>query len=1064
MRMSLFAAAATAPLLWLAASGSVLAETQITGSQTAPVATSTANGGAADNVTITSSGSINPTASGAAATLDSNNTLTNSGKIGFSAIDNATGILVRGGNTGAVTSPGSISLTDGYTATDTNNDGVLDGVYAKGTGRYGLRVVGPGSFTGNIDLTGGSIAVNGDNSYGVSTEAPVVGNLIAGGTIAVTGDNTYGIRETGGVSGAFLIKGGVTATGAAATGVDVGGPVGGRLSVYSGVTTTGYRVTQRSTNPAFIAGLLPENILQAGPALDIRANVGGGVFIGAPPIGTSATDTTTDADGDGIVDSIEGTGSLTTFGSAPALSIGQTGATVTLGQFGTGDNGYGLIVRGSVTGNGVYDGVPATGVQIGVAGGTVNVDGGFRNVGTTTATAYQANAVGAWVKSGATVPQIVNSGSLSSSVISTTNSTSTALQIDAGGSVSSLVNSGSITASATGDTASAYAVVDKAGSLTSIVNNNTIQAGTAPTNFGDATTGQTIALDLRANTVGVSLVQNPSPGVLATTTDASGNTTTVLVPVTPSIQGDILLGSGTDTVALHAGSVYGALDFGAGPGTFTIDGGATYFGNLSSSGPLAVNVAHGTLTEAGANTFSSPSLTVGDGGQLVFTADPANGRFTSFNVTGQAVIAPGGKLGVNLLSLPSGTDTFTAIQASSLTVGVADADLGGQVPFLFSAGFHSDPAAGTLSYTLRRRTAAELGFNASETAAYDSVYGAIDKDSGVLRSFLAQTNQTSLRNVYDQMLPDYSGGVFRTLSWAIEAQGEAAAEGPQGQSQSGPTRAWSQEIAMREDKSRNQASGYRTQGIGIVGGFESVSPHGDALGVKLGFVTAQIRQPDLPGDNLLGVSQVNTGVYWRGTYGNLRLDAQLGAGYVWVTNRREFLYSDALGVVHRVASGSWSGYTLSGRIGAAYLADFGRVFLEPRVHADYLRIHENGYSESGGGDAFDLIVNGRNSDAATVNASIAAGLNLGHSGFRWRPQIEVGYRSVLTGGPGRTTAAFTGGNPFTVAADSLTGGALVGTIGLRVYSDYLDLLLEAGAEKASDYTDYDLRMTARTVF
>ncbi len=41
---------------------------------------------------------------------------------------------------------------------------------------------------------------------------------------------------------------------------------------------------------------------------------------------------------------------------------------------------------------------------------------------------------------------------------------------------------------------------------------------------------------------------------------------------------------------------------------------------------------------------------------------------------------------------------------------------------------------------------------------------------------------------------------------------------------------------------------------------------------------------------------------------------------------------------------------------------------------------------------------------------------------------------------------------------------MVGSIGLRVYSDYLDILLEAGAEKASDYTDYDLRMTARTVF
>jgi hypothetical protein len=1064
MRMSLFAAAATAPLLWLAASGPVLAETQITTSQTAPVATSTANGGAPDDVAIATGGSINPTSPGAAATLDSNNTLTNAGSITFKDVDNATGILIKGGNTGALTGGGSISLTESYTASDTNGDGVPDGAYAEGTGRYGVRLTGPGAFTGDVNLSGGSITVNGNNSYGVSTEAPLVGDLISGAGISMTGDNTYGIRETGGVSGAFKIDGGVAANGGGATGVDVAGPVGGRLSVYSAVGSTGYRVTQRSNNPAFAAGLLPENILQAGSALSIRADIGGGVFIGAPPVGTSVNDATTDADGDGIVDSLEGTGALTTFGSAPALSIGQTGATVHLGQFGTGENGHGLIVRGSVTGNGVYDGVPATAIQIGAAGGVVNIDGGYRNVGGVTATAYGANAVGVLVKSGATVPQILNSGGFNSSVASATASTSTALQIDAGASVSSLDNSGGISASATGDAASAYAVVDRSGSLTSIINNNTIAAATAPAVFGNLTTGQAIALDLRANTTGVSLVQNPSPGVTTATTDSAGNVTLTVNPVSPVIRGDILLGSGSDMVAVHAGNVYGALDFGAGPGTLTIDGGAAYLGALTSSGPLAVNVTNGVLTETAANTFSSPSLTVGDGGQLVFTADPANGRFTRFNVTGPAVIAPGAKLGINLSSLPTTSETFTAIQASTLTVGVADADLGGQVPYLFAAGFHSDPAAGTVDFTLRRRTAAELGFNAAETAAYDGVYNAIDKDSGVLRSVLAQTDQAGLRGIYDQMMPDYSGGVFRTLSWAADAQGRAAAEAPQGQSGSGPTRAWSQEIAMREDKKPNQSVGYRTLGIGIVGGLESVSPRGDALGVKLGFVTAQINQPDLPGDNLLGVSQINTGVYWRGTYGPLSLDAQLGAGYVWVTNRREFLYSDALGVVHRVAKGSWNGYTLSGRIGAAYLQNFGRMFLEPRVHADYLRIHENGYSETGGGDAFDLIVNGRNSDAATVSASVVAGVNLGQSGFRWRPQIEVGYRSVLTGGPGRTTAAFTGGDPFTVATDSLTGGALVGTLGLRVYSDYLDLLFEVGAEKASDYTDYDLRMTARTVF
>jgi uncharacterized protein with beta-barrel porin domain len=143
----------------------------------------------------------------------------------------------------------------------------------------------------------------------------------------------------------------------------------------------------------------------------------------------------------------------------------------------------------------------------------------------------------------------------------------------------------------------------------------------------------------------------------------------------------------------------------------------------------------------------------------------------------------------------------------------------------------------------------------------------------------------------------------------------------------------------------------------------------------------------------------------------------------------------------------------------------GAFFIEPRVHADYFRLHQDGYSETGGGAGFDMQVDPRDGDIFTVTSELVAGMTFGNSGFRWRPQIEVGYRAVISGTAGSTTTEFIGGtDPFTLAAETVRENSAIGRIGLRIYSDYIDVLLDGGAAIASDYTDIDIRLTARTVF
>jgi hypothetical protein len=1058
MRKSLFSAAALAPLLLLAAQGTALADpTTITDDLTSGIATSTFVPGIPSDLILSSQGSIKLD-SGTAVTVDSDNTFENDGAINIEASgdadnsNNATGVLILGGHTGGFDNKGSISVTEDYNPDDTNGDGVVDGPWAKGSGRYGVRVTGPAPFVGDIFNEGGAITVEGNNSFGMSVETLLQGNLKSSGQIAITGDNSAAIAETSGVTGNVQITGAITANGQGVKGVDLSGDIGGSLSIYNAITATGYRITARPQDPDVIANLDPSNLLQGGPAVDVRASVAKGIYLGAPPAGTTTdTDPTADVDKDGIPDVSEPTSAITVFGGAPALKIGDTGKDVHVGLFGTDAYGFGLIVAGNVSASGLFDGVAATGIQIGAAGGTTTIDGGMRAMGVINTASNEADANSIHILGGGTVSRLQLEGQVNTTVQSAGSNQGAGILIDAGATAGKLVNIGVISTSGSGNGVSSYGVEDKSGTLDDILNKGTISATVRPSEAGGAITGRSVAFDLSANTSGISFVQAQNTD----TPDAF-----------PLIAGDILLGTGDDNVQLLAGAVLGALDFNAGGGSLLLDNGATLSGALTASGTLSsVNINNGTLIDTSASTINTGSLNVGATSTLVVSADPLHSTSTVFNVSGSANLAAGSKLGLNLLSLPKGTQSFTVINAGSLTSGNADSALLTQTPFLVIANAHTDAAAGDLTIDVRRRTAQEAGFNRAETAAYDSVYDDLGVDSGIQRAFLAQQTQAGLLGLYDQMLPDHAGGILRTLSWAAEAAQDAAAHAPeQASTQAGPTRGWTQEIAFSETKDRGDASAYRILGFGIVAGLESVSARGNAIGVDASFTTGNVSNPDTPGDDNVGVQQIGLGVYWRGTYGGLHVDAQAGGGYMWANGRREFIYADTAGVVHKLSESDWNGYSVYGRVGAYYDINAGRLYFRPNVHLDYFRLHEGGYTETGGGDGFDLTVDGRDGDQIAGTASFIIGYTFGDE-VKWRPEVEIGYRGIISGSGGDTTAAFTGGGtPFTLMAEDLRGGGPIGRIGIHAFGQFVDLKIDAGAQLRDNVTDVDLRMMVRIVF
>lgn len=998
----------TAAVLPLALASAALAETKITTAVTTPLKTSTAANGAPDDLTIDTTGSVKPTAAGAAVTLDSNNAVKNTGVIGFNDVDNATGILALGGHAGSVINTGTISVTEDTTQADTNNDTLPDGPFASGANRFGIHVTGPGTFTGDIrNDSGGAITVKGETSGGIVVDTLLAGNLANAGTVSVTGDHSVGVSAQH-VTGDVSIRGSVTVSGEGATAVSLTDVDGGVL-LQNVITATGYKTTARLADAAR-ANLTPSELFQGGPAVRIAGSVGKGILLDRQPtLDTNNPDT----DGDGVPDANESTAAISSFGAAPALDIGADHAT-TIGAVGAGDNAYGLVIKGTVTGQGVNDGVGATAIRIGQAGGgSTTLVGGINNLaGTITAAAFGAD-------------------------VTANGADATGILINAGAQVPALKNSGTISATLTGGSQSAYGVRDLSGSLARIDNTGAITASvTAAT--GSTKLGSAVALDLSANTTGVTVTQaNPSS------------------TATASITGDIRFGSGADQLLISGGTVTGNVSFGGGADVLKIDGGATLTGALSDTdGALAITVQSGKLGVTNVGALNVSSLTVGPSGVLSFTLDPAHNTSTKFNVSGAANLSTGAQLDVTLASVLKTEQTFQLISAGSVTTGATPVTLVG-APFLYTASLKTDPAA--LSVDIRPKTAAELGLNRSGAQAFNAVFANLDKDPEIANAFLAQTTQAGFQGLYDQMLPDHSGGSLssaQAISAAIsQAVGQALPHDG-----AGGDALWAQEIAFRLDRDRDQALGYTSSGYGLAVGGEMVGEH-NALGLNGSFVTATYKDRGAAVGERVVMNFFEGGAYWRMRAGGFQADARAGLGYVWFDSERR-LDTAALAIGTK---GSWNGWLVDAHAGASYTLRMGRAFARPQATLDYVRLNEDGYQEKGGGDGFDLKVDSRNGDLLTGQALVAFGWEFGEESW-WAPEVTLGWREKLAGSAGSTTAQFAGGQAFTLSPEDIVSGGAVARIGLKGGSDQIYFALDGGGTFDKGSREYDVRGTVRFRF
>jgi hypothetical protein len=789
-----------------------------------------------------------------------------------------------------------------------------------------------------------------------------------------------------------------------------------------------------------------------------------------------------------VPDSQQGASSITTYGSAPAILIGSETKAITLGLYGADGLAYGAIFDGTVTADGVYDGVEATAIQLGGLGQTVTIGNGVRITGAVGANAYDANAYGLHVESGTTANVIQVNGTVKATVTAHAEATptpgntsddfsATAIKIEQGSTTTAIVNTGIVQAAVSGNQGSAVAIHDDSGNVTQIFNFRAIAATVTPRDTEedpntDPSDEIAVAIDVSKNTTGVTFTQNG-------TTDGDDGNDGKADPDAdgdgvddndePILIGAVKFGSGADKIDLKNGTMRGDVSFGAGDDQLLISGGGSLTGKiLDSDGKLTVSVNKGTLSVQNTSAQTITSLKVGDAAAaatdqslLVVNINP--GGTNGFNVTGAATFEKGAALGASFSNLLPASFTpvrYTVVHADgglTLGSGVSLDVLASSTPYLFIAT--SDHDANNLYIDARRRTAEEAGFIKSEASAYEAVYGALGADEVLRNAFLAQIDRKDFINLYEQLLPEHSGGPLLSLASGMDAVSRALGERRPDAAQ-GELTGWLQEINFYADKQKGESYGFRSEGFGVAGGLERGTRLG-AFGLSLAYTSSDLKDPEAEGDENLTASLVEFGAYWRAGNEHWKTWARAAVGYGFFKGKREIV-SDPTAPGPKLdlkLSSDWNGISAAAAAGASYEMRFGgRYFLRPDASIEYFYLREGEQKESGGSGA--LSVDERTGHLLVAKLMVSLGARFGDQGWL-QPELRLGWRQNISADTGTTVGRFlAGGDSFSLVSDDLQGGGPV--LGFRILANgqlgYVSL--EGEAELLDLYSRYSLMLRA----
>jgi len=379
--------------------------------------------------------------------------------------------------------------------------------------------------------------------------------------------------------------------------------------------------------------------------------------------------------------------------------------------------------------------------------------------------------------------------------------------------------------------------------------------------------------------------------------------------------------------------------------------------------------------------------------------------------------------------------------------------------YMYKTAISEDASNTSLAIQVTRKTAAELGLNRGESAAYEPIYAAISGDKQIGDAFLNFTDAASFKAGLRSLLPDYDGASFDSVTLASRASMNWLADPTAPVYETGPWGVWLQQVGWIHSKSIDDTAGYRVAGWGLSGGGERSFGKWGRVGLSLAYLVGTTNDKDTP--NKVANSQYEFGGYWRSDWGGIHAYARGSYAIIDFKSTRIFNGSDEGTDFTRTAVGRWNGRLVSGGAGLSYELRFGSFSLRPQVSIDYARLSEDGYSDKGGGTGMDLIVDARQSREFAANQALALGYKVfddaANDGGYMRVELEGGRREVISGTLGATTAAFSGGESFTLTPD-VRQDAWTGAVRLRGGNGDFSISGEVDGAREESTTALSLRV------
>ncbi|MSO73306.1 MAG: autotransporter domain-containing protein [Rhodospirillaceae bacterium] len=1059
------------------------ADLNITNQRTTPADTATGDGTGPGNISISSAGSIIVTTP-TIVTINSNNSVTNSGGVIQNNTElNGTGVLVNLSQslTGNITNSGNITLAGPAASSSNFNTKAFNA---------GIRLTGPGTFTGNIVndiLTGtsssGNISVGGVSSYGIALQSNMVGNITNNGTISVSGAGSYGIFTTGLLTGSITNTGTIGATATNGLGAYVGGGVSGEF-VNRGTILAGAG-SQLVSNKAGTS-LVPSDPVPALGGLWFASNVGGGVS----NIGNGFTSAQQQADAakasatptDAIVSVV---------GSGPAIQFMQGGPANTLANIAIGvraaDGNYSFVNRGVINAAGSVKGLSATGINVqgtqsnGVTY-TTTLTGGILNAGgDITAVATDGVSTAIHVGNFGTVSGIANSGDILSNTSDTTTNTTTGaigskggdaygILIESQGSVSVLNNSGRILANAQGLNSNAYGVVDRSGTLTTFLNSGSI-ALTIPTGG----LGKITAVDLSANTTGVSFTNT---GTVTGGVRLGGGSNAFAMSGGGTITGDVTFQagaakSGNNVLTLDNATISGRIGLGNGTHTLTLKNRSVVSGGLSQgTGTFSLALNNSQLTIFDNQTFNATSATVGSGSKLNFDIGGGATTATILAASGQVTLAAGSTVSASFNGILTGPRTINVIQAGTLTLGaplsqiiVTPSSFINTTTFALNA---TNP--NILQLTIAPKTAQQLNLGPNMTAIYAKFATALNQDAAIAAGVANQSNEAAFKVALQKLVPDTSGATLQSALNSTDMTAGAirrrliavAKNGARDHALGDVPSFWVQALGDSSNQSpKGEQPGYSLWGLGISLGADTQLADHTTLGLAL---TESWHSAGL---NILQNSPVQFystqgTVYGRTQVGEFYAQALAGAGYNQYDQTRRVKFD----TLTRVAVGKWNGLQWGGSVEVGYGAALDAYKVTPFARATYVKLHEDAYAEKSGGAGVNLLLAAKNMKSARGSVGLIVDRDFP---IFYDSYVEAELRGNFTrefkNSPYSVSASFVSGGPaFTNVSNARGANRVVGGFGIAHKDSYSSVSLDYDAEISRGFVSHIAAVTIRFRF